>query len=141
MHFVPLMVFDNYVSAHIALGCLKDNEIDCWLKDENTVTIDPILTNAIGGIKLMVDDTKAAAAAELLNQLRDDHRSRLSCIKCGSTNIEWVSSPRKPLTWLTALSTFLLGDYAVPSDKVYHCFDCGHESETAVKTHDDPTLN
>ncbi len=32
----------------------EEEGINCWLKDENTVTIDPILTNAIGGIKLMV---------------------------------------------------------------------------------------
>ena len=46
--------------------------IRCWLKDENTVTIDPILTNAIGGIKVMVDSgrRKAPVLRVLQNQDR-----------------------------------------------------------------------
>ena len=68
MKFVPVWSYDNYVPAHIAMGRLKEEGINCWLKDENTVTIDPILANAVGGIKLMVDENKAESleAAEQL---------------------------------------------------------------------------
>ena len=58
MNFVLLQSYDNYVSAHIAMGRLEEDGINCWLKDENTVTIDPILSNAIGGIKLMVEQPR-----------------------------------------------------------------------------------
>ena len=54
MEFILLNSYGNYVEAHIAKGVLEEEGIVCWLKDENTVTIDPILTNAVGGIKLMV---------------------------------------------------------------------------------------
>ena len=67
MNFILLTSFDNYVSAHIALGRLKDDYINCYLLDEHTITIDPLLTNAIGGIKLMVAETQAQRAYELLN--------------------------------------------------------------------------
>ena len=59
MKYVPVWSYDNYVPAHIAMGRLKEEGIECWLKDENTVTIDPILANAVGGIKLMVEEEKA----------------------------------------------------------------------------------
>ena len=51
--FVLLDSFANYIDAHIVLGRMQEENIQCWLKDENTVTLDPILTNAVGGIKLM----------------------------------------------------------------------------------------
>lgn len=138
MNFIPVWSYDNYVAAHLDLGRLAEEGFDCWLKDENTVTIDPILSNAVGGIKLMVEETRAKDAWELLNQLRQLHKKNISCPHCGSHNMELVSSPRKAITWLSAISTFFLGDYALATDKVYHCFDCKHEfPENSVKTADE----
>ncbi|HEV7781971.1 MAG TPA: hypothetical protein VGO58_11940 [Chitinophagaceae bacterium] len=54
MRSVVLNSYSNYIEAHIAKGTLEEEGISSWLKDENTLTIDPILTNAVGGIKLMV---------------------------------------------------------------------------------------
>jgi hypothetical protein len=71
MNFILLTSFDNYVSAHIALGRLKDEYINCYLRDEYTVTIDPLLTNAIGGIKLMVAETQAERAYQLLKSVTE----------------------------------------------------------------------
>ena len=65
--FVLLATFDNYIPAHIAMGRLKDHFINCYLQDEYTVTIDPLLSNAIGGIKLMVAEQQAERALEILN--------------------------------------------------------------------------
>ena len=128
MNFVPVQVYQNYIDAHIAKGQLEEAGIACWLKDEHTVTTNPIWTNAVGGIKLMVAETTQQEARELLHQIDQEKRSRLACSKCGSHNIEYVSTPRKASNWLSALASFFFGDYAIATDKVYHCFDCGHES-------------
>jgi hypothetical protein len=69
--FVNIGSFDNYISAHIALGKLQERYINCHLLDEHTVTIDPILTYAIGGIKLMVVRSQAERAIEILNENED----------------------------------------------------------------------
>jgi len=66
MKFVLLCSFDNYIPAHIALGRLKEEFINCYLQDEYSVTIDPFLSNAIGGIKLMVAETQLERAREIL---------------------------------------------------------------------------
>lgn len=71
MRFILLTAFDNYVSAHIAMGRLKEEFINCYLQDEYTVTIDPLLSNAIGGIKLMVAESQAQRAFELLQPAED----------------------------------------------------------------------
>ena len=141
MNFIPVWSYDNYVPAHIAMGRLKEEGMECWLKDENTVTIDPILSNAVGGIKLMVVEADAEKAWKLLKQLQKEYKAGMVCINCGSNNIELVSTPRKPLTWFSALSTFFLGDYAMAADKVYHCFDCKHESAEAIHRNTDISKN
>ncbi len=68
MDFVILRRYDNYVAAHIDMGMLQEEGINCWLKDENTVTIDPLLSIAIGGIKLMVANVQAERALEILTK-------------------------------------------------------------------------
>ncbi len=127
MNFVPVWSYDNYIPAHIAKGRLQEDGIECWLKDDNTVTIDPILTNAIGGIKLMVQEVDAKRAWEILSRLQREHKATIACPNCGSHNMELVSTPRKAMNWLSAITTFFLGDYALTTDKVYHCFDCKKE--------------
>jgi hypothetical protein len=67
MDFILLRRYDNYIPAHITLGRLQEEGINCWLKDEYSVTIDPFLSNAIGGIKLMVAAAQAERAASLLD--------------------------------------------------------------------------
>ena len=67
MGFILLCSFDNYIPAHIALGRLKEEFVNCYLQDEYSVTIDPFLSNAIGGIKLMVAETQAERARDILN--------------------------------------------------------------------------
>lgn len=67
MSFVELASYDNYIDAHIALGRLLDEHIVCHLVNENSVTLDPFLSNAIGGIKLMVAAVQKDRAAAILN--------------------------------------------------------------------------
>lgn len=129
MEFTLLQSYDNYVSAHIAMGRLKEEGLNCWLKDENTVTIDPILNIAVGGIKLMVPKQEAKRAWEILERDRREHHALSPCPNCGATNIELVSTPRKASNWFSAIVGFLFTSYAMPVDKVYHCFDCGFEYE------------
>jgi DNA-directed RNA polymerase subunit RPC12/RpoP len=127
--FVVAQVFSNYINANIIMGRLEEEGIKCWLKDENTVTIDPILTNAVGGIKLMVAESQAERAFELLREFRKEQQYALKCPRCGSGDIEFVTTPRKVSNWLGVIFGFLFTDYALAPDKVYHCFNCGFEFE------------
>ena len=64
--FIEIRAYDNYIYAHIVLGRLQDAGIICHLKDEFTVTIDPLLSPALGGIKIMVAESQVARAEEIL---------------------------------------------------------------------------
>jgi DNA-directed RNA polymerase subunit RPC12/RpoP len=127
MDFVILQIYDNYIPAHIAMGRLEEEGITCWLKDENTVTMNAAWTQAVGGIKLMVAETDFTKASGLLKELEDQHKVAIVCPKCGSHNIEIISTPRKAVNWISVLLGFLFVNYAMPVETVNHCFDCSHE--------------
>jgi hypothetical protein len=103
MDFVPVAVYTNYIDANIMLGRMQEDGIDCWLKDENIVTIDPILTNAVGGIKLMVTKNERMKALQWLWEINKEKKATISCPKCNSHNLEYVTTPRKIGNWLSVL--------------------------------------
>lgn len=126
MNFIPVKTFDSYVTANIWLGKLQDAGVRCYLKDEYTVTIDPVLTNAIGGIKLCVDELQLDECRQLIDAFEQQGRQRQQCPSCGSLDVQYISRPG-PTNWITALLSWLIGSYAVGANKVYHCFHCGKE--------------
>jgi len=134
MKFVVLQVYNNYIDASIIMGRLEEEGINCWLKDENTVTINPALTNAIGGIKLMAPETQAERAFELLRHFRNEIQAVLKCPGCGSANVDFVTTPRKAPNWFGVIIGLLFTNYTLSPDKVYHCFDCGKEFESPKET-------
>lgn len=136
MEFVLLQSFPNYIDAHILMGRLEEEGIRCWLKDENTVTINPIWTNAVGGIKVMVAETQLERALELVHEFQQQKKSQYSCPKCGSHDIELVSSERKAVNWFSALAGFLFGDYALAAEKTWRCFNCHADFEEPVEVVD-----
>ena len=127
MAFINIWSYDNYVPAHIAAGRLKEEGIECWLQDENTVTIDPILSNAIGGIKLMVAERDVKKALDILNTDREHHKSLTPCPKCNSQNIELILSQRKASNVFSAIFGYFFLGYPLAGTQLHHCFDCGCE--------------
>jgi hypothetical protein len=109
---------------------LEEEGIKAYLQDEYTVTIDPILTNAIGGIKLMVYKDQLERAVELLNGFEQTYKEAVVCPQCQSSNIHFIPQPNNVKNWVTALVTWIFGSYAVPVKEVYHCSDCGYQSES-----------
>ncbi len=128
MEMITIKTFDNYFTANIILGRLRDAGIHCYLKDEYTVTIDPILSNAIGGIKLIVNETDENTAVKLLNQFEADFLKTVQCHNCGGNNILLISKPGAG-NFITAILTWLFSSYAIAPDKIYQCQDCLFESQ------------
>ncbi|HET9825649.1 MAG TPA: DUF2007 domain-containing protein [Chitinophagaceae bacterium] len=70
MRYVPIQSFDNYIEANIIRGRLEQEQISCWLQNEDMATTFPFLSNSIGGIKLMVPESQVDRAIELLNTFK-----------------------------------------------------------------------
>ncbi len=128
MDFHELRAFDNYISASITIARLDEEGINCHLKDEYTVTIDPFLSNAIGGIKLMVADGDLERAKSLLAGYDDDYRNSLTCPSCGSHDVQYINKPGVK-NWATTFFSWFTTGYASAVEQVYHCFNCSFEFE------------
>lgn len=72
MKFIVVRSYDDYISAHIIMGRLKEEDIVCHLQDEHTVTTAPFLSNISGGIKLMVAEPQAERALGLLEEFENN---------------------------------------------------------------------
>ena len=75
MKLVVVRTFDDYISAHLVMGRLKEEDIVCYLQDEHTITTAPFLSPISGGIKLMVPEVQSARALELLTQWENERIS------------------------------------------------------------------
>jgi ribosomal protein S27AE len=140
MNMITLRSFDNYFLANITLTKLQDAGVECYLKDENTVTIDPILSNAIGGIKLVVKEADAADAKQLLQQFDEEYLKSVKCPKCSATEITLVTKPGAS-NYITAIFTWLFSSYAVAAESIYQCGKCGYESKTMPDTINEEDLH
>ena len=136
---ITVKVFTDYITASIFKDRLEQEGIYCFIKDEQTLTMNWLWTQALGGIKLQVreeDVSKAVSIMEmdeaayeqqqeqpafdenLTGQLNPDNKV---CIHCGSQNTNQVGYDKSiAYTALLALG-FPVG---VKSDK-WHCFHCG----------------
>lgn len=129
MEMVIVKTFDNYFSANITLTRLQALGIVCFLRDENTVTIDPILTNAIGGIKLVVRKEDEAATIKTLRSFQIEFLLSATCPQCGSNSFSHVAKPAAS-NYITAIITWLFTSYAVAPQYIYQCGNCNYECET-----------
>ena len=140
MNIITLRSFDNYFLASITLTKLQGAGVNCYLKDENTVTIDPILSNAIGGIKIVVKEEDAAEAKKILQQFDEEYLQSVKCPQCGAGAITLVSKPGVK-NFVTAILTWAFSDYAVAAESIYQCGKCGYESKTMPSTINEDDLH
>ncbi len=70
MKYVCIASFYNYTHAHIALGILLDEYINCFLDNELSNTLEPFIATGNGGIRLMVAATQQERAEQLLKEIR-----------------------------------------------------------------------
>ena len=66
--FLPLRAYDNYLNANMDMGMLQAAGINCHIKDEYVITIDPFLSPALGGMKLMVEEADVEQARAILQE-------------------------------------------------------------------------
>lgn len=127
---VTLKVFDNAIDAHILRTKLESEGIPCYIFDENITSLNPLLTVAVGGIKLNVAAEDFEKAYEIMNisemaELTDDDSEIIRCPKCGSTRIDNnYNKPDGLKSILASIFSFLTFTFPVFLKKSYRCKDC-----------------
>lgn len=84
--FYTLATFEFAAETLIIQGKLESEGIPVFLVDENTVNSDPLISNAIGGIKLQVYTEDKERALNIYNEIRayakDDNGNLIVCSNC-----------------------------------------------------------
>jgi hypothetical protein len=123
--------YRDQAEAMLARSALESSGIKCFLRDENTIRIDWLWSNLMGGIRLQVAEADVEAAEAILSQPipenvevageADFHQP--VCPNCGSLNSRFNNLDAK----VAATSILLLGFPvpAPPEKDFWHCNECG----------------
>ncbi|MGB7395273.1 MAG: DUF2007 domain-containing protein [Pricia sp.] len=117
--FFTLAAFDYPADVQILKGKLESEGIPVFLRDENTLNSDPLITNAIGGVKVQVYTQDRERALEIYDEVRayavDDFGNPIKCPNCKALKSE-AYYERKGL--LNKLFPFF-------EKRKYKCLNCG----------------
>ena len=124
MQFKLITSFNNYMLANMTLGLLQENNINCHLKDEYIVTIDPFLGNAVGGIKLLVEENDFDAAQELIKDAENNYLKEIACPYCKSNTLVVEEKVDAPTGFWGKLKNQVAYGQTSLATKLYRCTTC-----------------
>ena len=81
MELITIKSFDNSIDAHLLKIELENQGIQCYIYDEHTVTVFPLYSNAVGGIKVKILKTDLDLAKSILFA----NNAQIVCPNCNAT--------------------------------------------------------
>ncbi len=129
--FVNIARFQYSAEAQIVKGKLQSEGIEVFLKDQVLIDTDPLISRAIGGIKLRVRTEDEARARAILDEIErysvDDSGERLKCPECGSDRVSLQTSVKDVKSFLAFLLSFFTFALPIHTRYDYKCEHCGKE--------------
>ena len=129
--FKTIAKFQYSSEAQIIKGRLEAEGIQVFLMDEFTIDTDPLVSNAIGGVKLKVLTDQALKAQHIISSINqyslDDDGKEITCPKCQSTKIEFFSTIRDKKSFFWFIFGFLFSALPFYAKHKYKCEDCSNE--------------
>src|SRR5690606_10865996 len=96
MDLITVARFQYTSEALIIQGKLEAEGIQTFLADSITINTDPLVSNAIGGVKLQVWEDDLEKAQTILDEISayslDNEGELLSCPNCGAQKVDMVTS-------------------------------------------------
>ena len=138
-----IVVYETFIdpiNAHIVKGLLESYGIECFLADENIVTLNLIYSQAVGGVKLNVFEKDILQINAILQSQNSQNETEIDtkkendkifCPQCNSTNVSYGGSINRKFGYWHIFFSLILTMYPITMKKTYHCFDCNHEFKKA----------
>ena len=126
MKLITLSVYNYPHDLIVDKSKLEDEGIECFTKDELTVQVHNLLSNAVGGVKLQVMEQDYERAKTVLatsnHLLVEDIQSKVKCPNCNSGNVDGIRFSGK----LSMIFILIIG-FPIPilSGK-FKCYQCNH---------------
>ncbi len=129
--FKTIAKFQYSAEAQIIKGRLESEGIEVFLSDHLTIDTDPLVSNAIGGVKLKVlakDALRAQHILETINKYSvDDNGNAIHCPNCNSSKVAMFSTIKDFKSFFSFMVGFLFGTLPFYAKDKYRCDDCKTE--------------
>ena len=132
--FTTVAVFQYSTEAQILKGRLEADGIEVYLSDNFLIDTDPLVSNAIGGVKIKVKDQDAMRARHIINSIEkysvDEEGNAIKCQNCGEAEVAMYSTIKGFKSFFSFLIGFLVGTLPFHARYRYRCENCNHEFDT-----------
>lgn len=103
-NYTVIAVFEYSTEAYVTKSKLESEGVKTMLMDETTIDSDPLISGAIGGVKLLVHNDNLEKASEIYNDIRtyqkDEDGKDIFCPKCKSNRILVAPLHRKNIIYM-----------------------------------------
>ena len=133
---VQFKYYTDSLEANRDKQILKNNGLESFIANEQTIQSDWLLSQALGGIQLQVFDDEKEKAIEIINNFLENEHTSLevehtilnpefdfTCPKCGSNHLYRDENPGG----LFGVSLLVLGFPLKAPSHLYHCYYCNNE--------------
>lgn len=137
MPLVKVASYETYFQANITLGLLEANNIKGYLEDENILSAHPLLSQAVGGVKLFVEETDIDKSIEVIKGAEAAYLNELTCPYCHQKGLKAVEKTETPAGLLGILKNKILYGQSSIYSKYYLCKHCSSKMTELPSALDD----
>lgn len=131
--FVTLARFQYSSEAHIFRGKLESEGVNVFMADDFTVDVDPLISNAIGGVKLKVFSKDLEKAEKVLKSISkyslNDDGQPVVCTNCSSQKVNFITTVKSRKSFFCFIVGLLSTSLPFYTKYKYKCEECKTEFE------------
>jgi DNA-directed RNA polymerase subunit M/transcription elongation factor TFIIS len=121
---ITLATVSSLLEADMLCMKLESTGIKTFIPDQSTTSIQPFYSNAIGGIRIQIDESDLSRARELLrDELPQAAKGLFECPECKSDAVRYEKVSKR-FAFLTLL---LIGIPLLWFKRQCKCEACGHK--------------
>lgn len=137
---ITLVTYMFPTEAYPTITQLEAEGIECFLGDENIVSVHPFLSNAVGGVKVNIKESDSEKALSILRKVEEDKKREIKkvddkwakdyvlvetfCPECESTRVY-----RKKFPLYKTILAIIFAPILLPLAflaKKHYCAECGY---------------
>lgn len=129
--YFVLATFDYPAEAIVLLSKLASEGIEAFTKDENVLATDPLITQAVGGVKVLVNRSDSLRAINILQEstpeLLHRHIRLIPCPSCGKRQVRAQADVETAVGRKQFVKALFLSLAPFLNARNYICLACDHK--------------
>lgn len=117
--------------AFIYKGKIESEGIEIFMRDQFTIDANPMISNAVGGVKLYVKTKDYSKAKEILSHISrfsvNNEGQLLRCPNCKAEEVEMETTIKNKKSFFPFIASLLIGGLPYHVEYVYRCNACKFE--------------